>query len=156
MTPAAHSKISIRNRHTSPATLSSKTKSPFLTDLLRLTLSAAEGHCIKYCDRVRRMYFFIYQNFLWVTQLFHHCTMFRCSLDPNSCTPEKSHQHLGVHTQAPHRLGYLLKSPSLFWCFPRKTSLAMDHPSLTRVPTGLDVLITAQKLHRAASNFWLH
>lgn len=72
----------------------------------------------------------------------------------------KSHQHLGVHTQAPPRLGYLPQAqpPSLFtnWCFPMKMSLAMDQPSLTLVPTELDTLITAEKLHRAASNFWLH
>lgn len=98
------------------------------------------------------MCFFIYQNFLWVTQLFNSCTVFRCSLDLNSCTPGKSHQHLGVHTQTPHRLGYLLKPqpPSLFtnWCFPIKMSLAMDHLSRTLVPTELDLLITAEKLHR--------
>lgn len=37
MTPAAHSKISIRNRYTSPATLSRETIRPSLTDPVRVS-----------------------------------------------------------------------------------------------------------------------
>lgn len=59
MTPAAHSKISIRNRCTSPSHPDQQDYEP-LSDrpTQGLILSATEGLCLKYHDRVRRMSFF--------------------------------------------------------------------------------------------------
>lgn len=73
---------------------------------------------------------------------------------PSASSPAQGPETPTSHPAAPL---FSLQQASVFTnpCFSVQTSLVMDHPSLTRVPTESDVLITAERLHRAASNFWL-
>lgn len=72
---------------------------------------------------------------------------------PSASSPAQGAETPTSHPAAP--LFLQQASVSTNPCFSVQTSLVMDHPSLTRVPTESDVLITAERLHRAASNFWL-